>query len=197
MMHKLTAEGYVNYSPYQGVTLTRKGYRLAEKMTRKHRLLEKFLHDVLKIGNDKVHKEACEMEHALSDETARAMCQALKAPDSCPDDGQLIPPCDLGFASCDECRKWGQDKPENISKRKASIISMSNLKENQEGKISFIRGDNKVLRRLLDLGLTPDTKIKVCRVSSLKGPVEIALRGSRLALGDEIARNVFVEKVAT
>jgi DtxR family transcriptional regulator, Mn-dependent transcriptional regulator len=196
MMHKLTAEGYVNYSPYQGVTLTRKGYRLAEKMTRKHRLLEKFLHDVLKIGNEKVHKEACEMEHALSDETARAMCQALKAPDSCPDDGQLIPPCDLGFSSCDECRQWGQDNPENISKRKANIISMSNLKENQEGKISFIRGDNKVLRRLLDLGLTPDTKIKVCRVSSLKGPVEIALRGSRLALGDEIARNVFVEKVA-
>ncbi len=73
---------------------------------------------------------------------------------------------------------------------------MSDLKENQEGLISFIRGDNNVLRRLLDLGLTPDTKIKVCRVSPLKGPVEIAFRGSRLALGDEIARNVFVEKVA-
>jgi DtxR family Mn-dependent transcriptional regulator len=196
MMHKLAGEGYVNYSPYQGVTLTPKGYGLAEKMTRKHRLLERFLHDVLKIGNDKVHKEACEMEHALSDETARAMCQALKSPDSCPDDGQLIPPCDLGFSSCEECRRWGQDNPENISKRKTSVVSMSDLKENQEGRISFIRGDNKVLHRLLDLGLTPDTKIKVCRVSQLKGPVEIALRGSRLALGDEIARNVFVEKVA-
>jgi DtxR family Mn-dependent transcriptional regulator len=196
MMHKLASEGYVNYSPYQGVTLTPKGYGLAEKMTRKHRLLERFLHDVLKIGKDKVHKEACEMEHALSDETARAMCQALKSPDRCPDDGQLIPPCDLGFSSCEECRRWGQDNPENIRKRKTSVVSMSDLKENQEGRISFIRGDNKVLHRLLDLGLTPDTKIKVCRVSQLKGPVEIALRGSRLALGDEIARNVFVEKVA-
>ena len=195
MMHKLAGEGYVNYSPYQGVTLTPKGYRLAEKMTRKHRLLERFLHDVLKIGNDKVHKEACEMEHALSDETARAMCQTLKSPDSCPDDGQLIPPCDLGFSSCDECRKWGQDNPATISKRKTNVVSMSDLKENQEGRISFIRGDNKVLHRLLDLGLTPDTKIKVYRVSQLKGPVEIACRGSRLALGDEIARNVFVEKV--
>ncbi|MHB8105330.1 MAG: metal-dependent transcriptional regulator [Dehalococcoidales bacterium] len=196
MMHKLAGEGYVNYSPYQGVTLTPKGYRLAEKMTRKHRLLERFLHDVLKIGNEKVHKEACEMEHALSDETARAMCQALKAPDSCPDDGQLIPACDLGFSSCEECRKWGQNNTENIASRKSSVISMSDLKENQEGLISFIRGDNKVLRRLLDLGLTPNTKIKVCRVSRLKGPVEIACRGSRLALGDEIARNVFLEKVA-
>lgn len=196
MMHKLAGEGYVNYSPYQGVTLTPQGYRLAEKMTRKHRLLERFLHDVLKIGNDKVHKEACEMEHALSDETARAMCQALKAPDSCPDDGQLIPACDLGFSSCEECRKWGQNDPEQIARRKSSVVPMSDLKENQEGMISFIRGDNKVLRRLLDLGLTPNTKIRVCRVSPLKGPVEISCRGSRLALGDEIARNVFLEKVS-
>jgi DtxR family Mn-dependent transcriptional regulator len=197
MMHKLAEMGYVNYSPYQGVTLTPKGYRAAEKMTRKHRLLERFLHDVLKIGKDKVHEEACEMEHALSDETARAMCQALNSPDSCPDDGQLIPPCDLGFSSCEECRKWGQDNPEKIAKRRSGVVSVSDLKENQEGLISFIRGDNTMLRRLLDLGLTPDTKIKVCRVSPLKGPVEIACRGSRLALGDGIARNVFVEKVTS
>ncbi len=71
---------------------------------------------------------------------------------------------------------------------------MASLKENQEGLISFIRGDNKVLRRLLDLGLTPGTKIKVSRVAPLKGPMEIACRGSRLALGDEVACNVFVEK---
>src|SRR4030042_2732155 len=77
MMHKLANEGYINYSPYQGVTLKPKGYRIAEKMTRKHRLLERFLHDVLKIGKDKIHKEACEMEHPLSDETARAMCRPL------------------------------------------------------------------------------------------------------------------------
>ncbi|MGD0794210.1 MAG: metal-dependent transcriptional regulator [Dehalococcoidales bacterium] len=196
MVQKMAENGYVNYSPYQGATLTPQGYKLAEKMTRKHRLLERFLHDVLKTGNDKVHHEACEMEHALSDETARAMCQTLQAPDKCPDDGQLIPPCDLGFSSCDECRKWGQDNLENVGQRRTNIVSMASLKENQEGLISFIRGDNKVLRRLLDLGLTPGTKIKVSRVAPLKGPMEIACRGSRLALGDEVACNVFVEKVA-
>ncbi|OGO19040.1 MAG: DtxR family iron (metal) dependent repressor [Chloroflexi bacterium RBG_16_50_11] len=195
MMHKMSEKGYVHYSPYQGVTLTSKGYRAAEKMTRKHRLLERFLYDVLKIGKDRVHQEACEMEHALSDETARAMCQALKSPDSCPDDGQLIPPCDHGFSSCEECRKWGQDNPETISKRKSKVVSISDLKENQEGLISFIRGDNKVLRRLLDLGLTPGTKIRINRIAPLKGPVEIAVRGSKLALGDEIVCNVFVENL--
>jgi DtxR family Mn-dependent transcriptional regulator len=70
---------------------------------------------------------------------------------------------------------------------------MSTLKEREEGKIAFIRGDSKVLRRLLDMGLTPGTKIKIARIAPLQGPVEIAVRGSKLALGGEVACNVFVE----
>jgi DtxR family Mn-dependent transcriptional regulator len=194
MVKKLAGKGYVVYSPYQGVTLTRQGFEIAEKMTRKHRLLERFLHDVLKIGNDKVHREACEMEHALSDEAERALCQTLKAPGTCPDDRRIIPPCNLGFSSCNECQKWGPDNLEKVGKRERDVIAISKLKEKQEGKVAFIRGDNKVLRRLLDMGLTPGTTVRVSRVAPLKGPVEISVRGSRLALGDEIACNVFVEK---
>ena len=44
------------------------------------------------------------------------------------------------------------------------------------------------------MGFTPGTKVCVNRVVPMKGPVEIAVRGSKLALGDEIACNVFVEK---
>lgn len=196
MVRKLSDEGYVNYSPYQGVTLTRQGFKVAEKMARKHRLLERFLHDVLKIGNDKVHQEACEMEHALSDEAERALCQTLNAPDKCPDDAMAIPPCNLGFATCKECRQWGMDNMEKIGKRRQDIIAVSKLKENQEGTVAFIRGDNKVLRRLLDMGLTPGTRINITRIAPFKGPVEISVRGSKLALGEEVAGNVFVEKSA-
>ena len=195
MLIKLADGGYVNYSPYKGVTLTQQGFQIAEKMVRKHRLLERFLHDVLKIGNDRVHREACEMEHTLSDEAERALCQTLKAPDRCPDDESVIPPCNLGFSSCNECHKWGPDNLEKIGKRQEDVISISKLKENQEGRVAFIRGDNKVLRRLLDMGLTPGTRINVSRIAPLKGPVEINVRGSKLAIGDEIACNVFVEKV--
>ena len=194
MLKKLVNKGYVNHSPYQGVSLTPKGFEIAEKMTRKHRLLESFLHNILHIGNDKVHQEACAMEHALSDETERALCQTLKAPAKCPDDGQVIPPCNLGFSSCAECQNWKGDNLEKVGKRNTNVISMSSLKEKQEGTIAFIRGDNKILRRLMDMGLTPGTRIKINRIAPLKGPVEIALRGSKLALGDEIACNVFVER---
>jgi DtxR family transcriptional regulator, Mn-dependent transcriptional regulator len=195
MLKKLADNGYVNYSPYQGVTLTPKGFEIAEKMTRKHRLLERFLHDILHIGNDKVHNEACALEHALSDETERALCQTLQAPDKCPDDKKIIPPCNLGFSSCAECQQWGGKNLKEVGKRNTNVVSMSALKEKQRGTIAFIRGDNKVLRRLLDMGLTPGTKIKVSRIAPLKGPVEIAVRGSKLALGDEIVSNVFVERL--
>jgi len=193
MLRKLANGGYVHYSRYQGVTLTAKGYEIAEKMARKHRLLERFLHDVLKIGNDRVHKEACEMEHALSDTTERAICQTLKSPDKCPDDEKVIPACNLRFSSCDECKQWGDDL-EKVGPRKTNVVSLAVLKEKQEAKIAFIRGDNKALRRLLDMGLTPGTKVTISRVAPLKGPVEIAVRGSHLALGEKIASNVFVEK---
>jgi DtxR family transcriptional regulator, Mn-dependent transcriptional regulator len=193
MLKKLADMGYINYSRYQGVTLSPKGFKLAEKMTRKHRLLERFLHDVLRIDNEKVHHEACEMEHALSDSTERAMCQNLKSPDKCPDDEQIIPACNLGFSSCAECQDWNDDL-EKVGPRKVNVISLSELKEKQEAPIAFIRGDKKALHRLTELGLTPGTKIKVSRIAPLKGPLEIVVRGSRLALGDEIACNVFVER---
>ena len=96
MLKKLADLGYVNYLPYQGATLTSKGFELAAKMTRKHRLLERFLHDMLHIGKDKVHREACAMEHALSDETERALCR-LNALVNLPDDAKIIPACSSGI----------------------------------------------------------------------------------------------------
>lgn len=194
MLRKLASENYVHYLPYQGVTLTTKGLGIGERMTRKHRLLERFLHDTLKIGNEKVHAEACAMEHSLSDEAERALCQTLNAPDKCPDDNKLIPPCNLNFSSCQECVKTGADSFSSVQKRNCNIAALSALKQKQEGTIAFIRGENKVLGRLRDMGLTPGAKVCVTRFAPMKGPVEIAIRGSKLALSDTIASNVFVKK---
>ena len=78
-------------------------------------------------------------------------------------------------------------------KRQQDLISISELKAGAYAKVSFIRGEHRVLQRLLDMGLTPGTSIKVERVAPLKGPVEVCVRGSKVALGQDIAANVFVE----
>jgi DtxR family Mn-dependent transcriptional regulator len=194
MLKKLAQDGYVNYSPYHGSTLTDKGIEEAQKVTRKHRLLEKFLTDVLHIGKDKVHSEACQMEHALSDEAEESLCRFLKHPDTCSDDNKTIPACDLPFTSCEDCIRLHNQGLEEVGRRHKNLTSIRDLKGGKYGKISFIRGEHKVLQRLLDMGLTPGTRIQVVKVAPMDGPVEVAVRGSKLALGQDIACNVFVEE---
>ena len=63
----------------------------AQKIVRKHRLLERFLYDFLGLSRDKIHDEACRMEHSLSDEAAAALCKALESPKISPEDGKNIP----------------------------------------------------------------------------------------------------------
>ena len=193
MLQKLAKTGYVDYSPYRGTRLTSDGRRVAEKTARKHRLLERFLHDVLKIDDVKAHSQACEMEHSLSDDAEESLCRFLKHPDRCPDDGKAIPPCDLRLGSCEECIRLHSRGLEEVGKRQQNLVSVSDLKGGQFGKVAFIRGEHKMLQRLLDMGLTPGTRISVIKVAPVHGPVELSVRSSKLALGQDIASNVFVE----
>jgi DtxR family Mn-dependent transcriptional regulator len=193
MLKKLSEENYVNYSPYHGSTLTEKGKKEAQKIIRKHRLLETFLSDVLHIRKDKVHVEACKLEHALSDETEESLCRFLKHPDTCSDDGKTIPACNLPFSSCEECIELHKKGLEEVGKRKESLVALTELKAGQSGKIFFIRGGHSVLQRLLDMGLTPSTKITLVKAAPFDGPIQVSVRGSKLAIGRGIASKVFVE----
>jgi DtxR family Mn-dependent transcriptional regulator len=194
MLKKLDKMDYVNYSQYKGVRLTENGLKEAKRITRKHRLLERFLHDILKLKDHFVHEQACEMEHSLSDEAERAMCHVLEHPDKCPGDS-VIPACDLKFTTCEECIKRKEEEVNEVGKRNENLIPIMELKDHQKGKVSFIRGDYKVIRRLLDMGITIGAFISVIKIAPLSGPVEVAIRGSKLAIGRDIACNVFVELV--
>lgn len=61
MLKKLEKLNYVNYVPYKGASLTDEGMKIAQKITRKHRILEKFLIEVLNIKQENVHEQACKM----------------------------------------------------------------------------------------------------------------------------------------
>ncbi len=191
MLKKLSEMGYVEYSPYKGVVLTDSGRRIGEKITRRHRLFELFLAKVLGINRDKVHEEACEVEHSLSDETEKSLCMFLGRPGRCPH-GRVIPACDLNVSSCEECISLSRHGGGRLGKRRKSLVPLAWLKEGSRCIIEFIRGEHKTLRRLLDMGLTPGTRITVLRTAPMNGPIEVYVRGSRLAIGKEIASNIFV-----
>jgi DtxR family Mn-dependent transcriptional regulator len=145
--------------------------------------------------NDRVHDEACEMEHTLSDEAEESLCRYLNHPSKCPDDDKIIPACNLPFSNCEECIAVHEKGQEEVGKRNQNLVSICTLKEGEQGKVSFIRGEHKVLQRLLDMGLTPGTSLSIVRIAPLKGPIEVCVRGAKVALGQDIASNVFVDSL--
>jgi len=190
MIQKLAKRGCVEYIPYRGARLTREGKSEGARMTRKHRLLETFLVLVLNMHRDKAHAQACELEHHLSDEAEVALCRILKHPEFCADDNMPIPPCNSPFSSCAECMAAGTY---SAQKRDRPIKALSSLKKGESAKIAFVRAGRGAVQRLCDMGLTPGTTVKMVTSAPLKGPVEIEVRGSRLAIGWGIASRVFVE----
>ena len=59
----LSESGLAIYKPYGGLQLTPAGHRLAMRIIRRHRLIETFLVQTLKLNWDEVHDEAENMEH--------------------------------------------------------------------------------------------------------------------------------------
>jgi len=67
MVKALAADGLVVHAPRRGVRLTAAGRRLALGVLRRHRLVETFLVNVLKMDWGAVNAEAEQLEHAISD----------------------------------------------------------------------------------------------------------------------------------
>jgi len=188
-LQSLSDKGYVNYEPYRGATLTPKGNEMARKVKRRHRLLEVFLKDVLKIRGENVHDEACRMEHVISDETEQALCKMLRAPSRCPH-GSPIEPCNRMVQDCTECLAGRSG--ESPGSRDTALLPVTQLTPCRKGTIAFIRGDRKIVQRLTDLGLTVGTEVSLLRKSPGEGPVEILVRRTKLAIDHAIADNIFI-----
>jgi DtxR family Mn-dependent transcriptional regulator len=92
MLQRLASErpALVLYEKHRGVRLTAAGKRRAWELVRHHRLLELFLHDVLKYSWDEVHEEAERLEHFISERFEDRVAAILGDPEIDPH-GHVIP----------------------------------------------------------------------------------------------------------
>lgn len=189
MLKKLEKLNYVNYIPYKGASLTDKGMRIAQKITRKHRILEKFLIEVLNIKQENVHEQACKMEHTLSDEAERALCTMLHNPDLGPSDG-LIPACDLEFSNCSQC--YSIKDFDQVINRKFNLLSISELNSSTEGIVSFIRGNSELLDKISDLGITVGSDIYYHDYHDDSDVFLVSIGDNDIELSRDMANNIFI-----
>ena len=92
MLQKLAAQKptFVKYEKHHGVRLTAAGKMRALEVLRHHRLLERFLHDLLDYSWDEVHDEAERLEHFISERLEDRIAAKLGDPETDPH-GHLIP----------------------------------------------------------------------------------------------------------
>jgi DtxR family Mn-dependent transcriptional regulator len=84
MLHRLERDGLVKLDERKAVSLSARGRTLAERITRRHRLAERMLVDLLGYAWWKTHEEAERIEHAMSDEMEQRIIRVLGDPQTCP-----------------------------------------------------------------------------------------------------------------
>jgi DtxR family Mn-dependent transcriptional regulator len=84
MVGRLESDGFVTRAEDRSLEFTERGRAHAESVVRRHRLVERFLTDVLGIPWDEVHEEAERMEHAMSPRLEERMRAAIGDATTCP-----------------------------------------------------------------------------------------------------------------
>lgn len=174
MLKRLAGMKLVDYNSYKGVRLTNEGRKIALEIIRHHRLLELYLKEALGFPLDKVHDEACRLEHVISPEFVEKIDDILGNPEFDPH-GHPIP-----------------SKDGTISKN------------NEMALISANPGDDVIITRLADYdeemlayfekkGLIPGVEMKVVDKAPFNGPVAVYYENENQIIGNEVSRNIFVE----
>jgi ferrous iron transport protein A len=73
-------------------------------------------------------------------------------------------------------------------------MNLSQMKPGDVGVISDVGGEGALRRRLLDMGLTPGTGVKIRKIAPFGDPIELFLRGYELTLRGDDARIIKIKK---
>jgi len=77
-LRKLKNEGYISMKKYGKIKLTPKGKSLARKIVKRYLVIKEFL-DLIGANKKTLEKEACAVEHSLSDNTILKISEFLKS----------------------------------------------------------------------------------------------------------------------
>ena len=75
-------------------------------------------------------------------------------------------------------------------------MTLSELSIGKSGRVVAVGGEKALRRRLLDMGITPRTVIRVKKAAPLGDPIELLLRGYVLTLRLEDAGKIAIEEIS-
>jgi DtxR family Mn-dependent transcriptional regulator len=169
---RLADRGLADHKPYRGVELTADGRRAAVAAIRRHRIVERFLADMLGYPWNEADRFAASFENELPQEVEDRLYVALDRPAACPH-GFPIPAPEM-----------------------AEIPELPPLYSLEPGDIAVVAvpgsTDPDVVAFLDTLGLRPGVRVEVREKHPFDGPMVLLVDGHRRTVGDKVARQIYV-----
>ena len=178
MLKRLEAEGLVERGRHKEAILTPPGRERAEKVVRKHRIIERLLTDFMGYTAAEAHVHADELGGTFSDDMVERIEQRLGNPDRCP-------------------HGWPID-PEFEQAENRELEPLSALSPGSEAVIvRLAEHDGDLLHWFYDEGLVPGTRIELRAAQPAAGQFRLAVGGREKAIGEKAAEGLFVRPART
>lgn len=173
MLKKLADKELINYTPYQGVSLTQAGKKIAINIIRKHRLWEYFLVEKLNFKWDEVHEMAEEMEHISSNELIDRLDKFMDYPRFDPH-GDPIPDSNGFF-------------------KLHNLTAVADVSVNQTGVICGVKDHStSFLQYLEKQGLVIGKNVSVREITEFDHSMLLLMDDREVQISREVANNLLI-----
>ena len=174
MLKRLEADGLIERGEHKEALLTPTGRKRAERVVRKHRIVERLLTDFMGYTAAEAHVYADDIGETFSDDMVERMEERLGHPDRCPHGW----PVDPAF-----------EQSEN-----AELASLAELEPGKRATIvRLAEHDGELLHWFYDEGFVPGTKIQLREAQPAAGQFTVKVNGREQAIGEKAAAGLFVK----
>ena len=176
MLKRLEADGLVERGEHKEAILTPKGRLLAERVVRRHRIIERLLTDFLGYTPAEAHEQADVLGDTFTDEMIERIARQLGNPERCPHGW----PVDTEFEQAEnrELEPLGELAPGT----RAEIVRLA-------------EHDGDLLHWYYDEGFVPGTTIELRESRPAAGGFTVQVDGRERAIGEKAAAGLFVRRV--
>jgi DtxR family Mn-dependent transcriptional regulator len=174
MLKRLADRKLIALTPYRGALLTAAGTRVALRTIRRHRLLEAFLHQIMRFSWDEVDLHAHALETSINEAFEDRMDALLGHPIRCPH-GHLIP-------------------SKNGELPQVNDVPLLDQKAGAQGIVRLVDTDNSDwLRYIAELGLLPGARVTIKEIAPYGGPITLTKDANTISLGRNLAELISIE----
>jgi DtxR family Mn-dependent transcriptional regulator len=174
MLKRLEAEGLIERGAKKEALLTESGRERAERVVRKHRIIERLLTDFMGYTGYEAHERADELGDTFDDEMIARIDEKLGHPERCP-------------------HGWPID-PELEQTENLELTTLAALPPGTKATIvRLAEHDGELLHWFYDQGLVPGTALEVRTAEPAADQFTVGVNGGERAISEKAAAGLFVK----